>query len=172
MVPLKLDYQRNTRPFAAIGFALLAAGLLLLVYAVMHYRALAAESALWEVKAGVSQTAPAEVNARSATEISLEIGHANEVLHKLGLPWDQLFNAIESSSSKQIALLAMEPDAEKRVVKISGEAKDIGAVLDYIRRLSAQQVLRNVYLQSHQIQLQDPEKPVRFVLLASWVVRR
>jgi len=95
--------------------------------------------------------------------MALEIKHANEVLQQLTLPWGKLFQAMESSSGKQVALLAMEPDAEKQVVKISGEAKDIAAVLDYIRRLAAQQVFSSVYLQSHQIQQQDPEKPVRFV---------
>jgi hypothetical protein len=42
-------------------------------------------------------------------------------------------------------------------------------VLEYLRFLGAQPKLANVYLQSHQLQQQDPQHPVRFVLGAAWV---
>jgi Tfp pilus assembly protein PilN len=68
-----------------------------------------------------------------------------------------------------VALLSIESDTGKRQVKISGEAKDIESVLNYLRVLGAQPKLANVYLQSHQLQQQDPQHPVRFALGAAWV---
>ena len=171
MALLRLDYQRRMLPFPWAGMFLLLLSITALLIAGVYYRDLAGKAVLWEAKARPLQRMSGKSDGSVASvDIEPEIKHANEVLQRLTLPWGKLFDAIESSSDRQVALLGMEPDAEKRLVKISGEAKDIQAVLDYIRRLSAQQVFNSVYLQSHQIQQQDPEKPVRFVLLAAWMV--
>lgn len=175
MALLRLDYQRGMQPFPWAGTVLLMLALTVSTLAGVYYRELAKKALLWETKAGQgaareyvnSQTAGSKLKTADTVQ---EIKHANEVLQQLTLPWGKLFQAIESSSGKEVALLAMEPDADKHVVKIVGEAKDIPAVLDYIKRLAMQQEFSSVYLQSHQIQLQDPEKPVRFVLLATWRV--
>jgi hypothetical protein len=175
MMLLRLDYQCGMQPFPWVGAVLLASALTMLTLVGIHYRELAEKVIFWEAKAGQAGTSGQRmkgtaVSQRGTTDTALEIKHANEVLHQLTLPWGALFQAIESSSGKQVSLLAMEPDAEKHVVKISGEAKNIAAVLDYIKRLSEQEVFSNVYLQNHQIQHQDPERPVRFALLATWKV--
>ena len=60
----------------------------------------------------------------------------------------------------------MEPDLRKGTVTISGEAKDLAALLDYIKQLGTRDVFGSVLLQNHQIQQADPEKPMRFSLLA------
>jgi Tfp pilus assembly protein PilN len=106
-----------------------------------------------------------------AVALALEVKRANEVLRQLSIPWGGLFQTLESAGGKDVALLALEPDTEKRLVKISGEAKSIAAMLDYIKQLENRDVLGTVYLQSHHVQLQDPEKPVRFELLAIWRVK-
>jgi hypothetical protein len=89
------------------------------------------------------------------------------VVRQLTLPWEQLFEAVESAGSKHIALLALEPDTEKKLVKINGEARDLAVLLNYITRLEKQEVFGPVYLQSHQVQ-QGSETSVRFSLLAVW----
>lgn len=177
MALLRLDYQRGMQPFPWAGAVLLASTLIVLTLAGVYYQELSTKVVFWEAKAGHAITPSQQTigqlftgSQRGTTDTAPEIKHANEVLQQLSLPWGELFQAIESSSGKQVALLAMEPDAEKHVVKISGEAKNIAAVLDYIKMLAAQDVFSSVYLQSHQIQLQDPEKPVRFALLAAWKV--
>jgi Tfp pilus assembly protein PilN len=71
-----------------------------------------------------------------------------------------------------VALLQIESDVDKQHVKISAEARTLGAMLDYLRDLEGRSILSDVYLQSHQIQQQDPERPVRFVLTATWLARR
>lgn len=175
MTLLRLDYQRGMQPFPWAGVVLLALALAMLALAGVRYLELDKEAALWEAKARHAMArdrqvteARMAVSQRGTEETALEIKHANEVLQQLGLPWGKLFQAIESSSGKQAALLSMEPDAQKDVVKLTGEAKNLEDVLDYIRRLSAQEVFSSVYLQSHQVQQQDQEKPVRFALLATW----
>jgi hypothetical protein len=42
-------------------------------------------------------------------------------------------------------------------------------MLDYVKRLEEQPALDAVFLQSHNLQTSDPQKPVRFVITANWL---
>jgi hypothetical protein len=87
------------------------------------------------------------------------------------VPWSELFASAESAAMPDVALLSIESDTDKRRVKISGEAKHLEAVLEYLRFLAARPALADVYLQSHNVQKQDPQRPVRFTVNAQWRVR-
>ncbi len=168
---IDLDYRNPLRPFPWAGAVLLVLGVAALAAAAMHYREAMARADYWEAKAGQaarSTARPMPVSQRELADMALEIRHANEVLGQITLPWDSLFNAVEWSAGKDIALLTIEPDAEKHQVKIRGEAKTIDAMLGYVRHLSAQDAFSSVYLQSHQVQRRERENPVRFALVASW----
>jgi hypothetical protein len=65
-------------------------------------------------------------------------------------------------------LLSLEPDFDKKQVKISGEANNYETVMEYLTELGQRDVFETVYLQNHDIRQEDPDKPVRFTLLASW----
>ena len=171
MTQLYLDYQRSNRPFPWAGVVLLFLAMGVLALVDIYYQGLNEKIGYWESKSGQVLKAAKRQMTNSPREISdmaLEITHANDVLNQITLPWDKLFQAVEWSSGKDVALLTIEPDAEKHVVKISGEAKNIAAVLNYVRHLSEQEIFNSVYLQSHQVQEQNPEKPVRFALVAAW----
>jgi hypothetical protein len=173
MSALRLDYQQS-RPFPWGGAILLVLALGVLIMSGAWYRELESQAAGWEAKAtrleGPARRQAPDVrsNARAAENLALEVQHANEVLRQLSLPWEGLFQAVEMSGAKDVALLALEPDTANRSVKISGEAKNMAALLDYIKRLKQRDVFGTVYLQSHQVQQQEPDKPVRFALLAAW----
>ncbi len=106
--------------------------------------------------------------AADAQQAGVEIKAANEVIMQLTLPWNELFNALEETNTSDIALLGIEPDSRKRVVRLSGEAKNAAALLEYIRLLQANKAMSSVYLRQQQVQEQNPEKPIRFTLDASW----
>jgi len=177
MSKLRLDYQRSAKPFPWGGLPLLALALAILVVSGIQYHALSAEADLWESKTELIERAAQRQSPRNrsgehtAVNLALEVKRANEVLRQLSLPWYGLLQTIESTGGKGVALLSLEPDSEKKLVKISGEAKNIAAMLDYISQLENRGLFGTVYLQSHHIQQQDPEKPVRFVLLAIWRVK-
>lgn len=173
MDALWLDYQQN-QPLRWAGPALLALALAALVLTGAYYLELNQQVSVWE---GTQermerdqgwQPADGRYAGREAEELALEVKRANEVLRQLTLPWDDLFQAVESSSGKEIALLALEPDTEKQVVVIRGEARDFAGLLNYVTQLERREVFGPVYLQSHQVQQDDPDKPVRFSLLADW----
>lgn len=173
MAMLRLDYQQNL-PFPWAGPALLALTLMALILTAAYYVELSGKAVSWEdrleqIERRQGRASPAgRAGGSEVGDMALEVKHANEVLRQLTLPWDELFKAVETAAGKEVALLAMEPNAEKHVVKISGEARDLAALLKYITQLEEQEVFGQVYLQSHQVQQQDPDKPVRFSLLAVW----
>jgi hypothetical protein len=170
---LKLDFQRKSANMGG-GVVLLAIALLVGGILFSEYRDLADEIDEGEAKltrlerlTGHKVESPGKHDANPYGE---EIKRANEVIDQLALPWDQLFAAVEGAAGKDVALLAIQPDKRKREVTIGGEAKNVAAMLDYMRRLNESKPLRKVDLLSHQIQQQDPQKPVRFNLSAKWIV--
>lgn len=174
MSALWLDYRQD-KPLHWAGPVLLMLVLAALAATVVHYLALHDETVLWEDRlARAERDLGRERGIRAVHRPggrdgeSLEVKRANEVLRRLSLPWDSLFLTMESAAGEDVALLALEPDAEKQMVKVSGEARDFTAVLNYVTRLEAQEAFGQVYLQSHQVQLQDPQLPVRFALQAVW----
>jgi Tfp pilus assembly protein PilN len=104
-----------------------------------------------------------------AAQEEAEVAYANKVIERLALPWDRLFNAMEATVDEQVVLLGVEPDVDKRSITVTAEARNLVAMLAYARRLGANALFRDVHVQSHQLQVQDPQHPVRFVLGARWL---
>jgi len=176
MDALDLDFRRDHAKPGWIGALLLAAalgvGLMLWKdYQQVLGQTAAAESNLRAIGMATRKKAAPERPAADAQKTQLELKRANEVLARLKLPWNDLFVSVESAKLPDVALLAIESDTEKRRVKISAEAKDPLAMLEYLRFLQSQPALSEIYLQNHQYQQQDPQRPVRFTLSADWTVR-
>lgn len=173
MRALTLDFLRTPRRALWAGMLLLIAGALALGQAANQEQSLAGQIELADARLAVlakgSQAKPAQPADAEAQQ--QEIRRANEILQQLALPWSALFNVVETSNQKEIALLAIQPDAGKRVLRLTGEAKDFDALLAYIARLEQSPMLSQVYLSSHELRLQDAEKPVRFALVANWAVQ-
>ena len=105
-----------------------------------------------------------EASARAQTELKM----ARQVSDRLTVPWDNLFRELEASVGEQVTLLSIEPDREKRQLRITAEARNLPAMLDYARRLRELPSFRDAYVVSHQVRTADPQKPVRFVMSAQW----
>ncbi len=178
MRPLALDYrQGNVFKFVA-GLVLLGLALAATAHVGMAYWRL--EQQMGRVQSAVEKVArkmepgraAAPLTAAQKQQFEAEIKSANDVVQRLNLPWDKMLAALETSNSDDIALLGIAPDAKKRRLQVIGEAKSFAALFDYIRILQESESLAGVYLRHHQIQEQDPEKPVRFTLEASWTEKR
>ncbi len=113
----------------------------------------------------LSATRPKEV---LSEQTQRELTAARRTLEELSLPWETLFASIEGAIGSDTALLAIEPDAGKRVVRISGEARNYLALLGFIARLEQSQVLAGVHLSNHQIREEVAERPYQFTVSASW----
>jgi hypothetical protein len=163
---LELDFARRRPRWPA--WALLVVGIAVAGDALVGYHGLRDEAReLERQRSGARPAAPARREPLSEA-MQRELDGARQVLHELALPWETLFRSIESALDNDTALLAIEPDALKRVVRISGEARDYPAVLEFMRRLAGAQVLAGVHLLNHQVRDDVAEHPVQFTLAASW----
>lgn len=110
----------------------------------------------------VSGAAPAVTLAPAAASA------VNAAVLQLNLPWSDLAAALAESTPASIALLALEPDAKRRTVRISAEAKSSDEMLAYLARLQANGWFRSVVLVRHEVMEQDPNRPLRFQISAGW----
>ncbi|KAB8046963.1 hypothetical protein GCN74_28320, partial [Janthinobacterium sp. FT14W] len=93
----------------------------------------------------------------------------NTAILQLNLPWRDVQDALASATPPGIALLALEPDARKRVLKITAETTGSDAMVAYIAQLKQQELFgARVQLLRHEINALDPNKPLRFQLEAHW----
>lgn len=175
MRALTLDFRRRHHPHR-LGAAVLLLGLGAVAALGLHARQLAAQTAL--VEAGLRRVDPAlrrkvhtPVSGADVQRVALELRQARAVAQQLGMPWDELFRTVEAVDAPTVALLGIESTADRRRIQISAEAKDFDAMVRYIRALEARALFADVLLNSHQIQQQDPQRPVRFTLSATWLTR-
>ena len=93
----------------------------------------------------------------------------NAAILQLNLPWRAVHDAIAAATPPAIGMLALEPDARKRNLKITAEAKSSDAMIEYVELLKREELFAGVTLIRHEINEQDPNKPIRFQLEAEWV---
>ena len=91
-------------------------------------------------------------------------------VNEIFIPWNDLFNALEDSSVKNVVLLGLQPDSKKKQVVIAGEANNYHSVIAYIDRLSVQPAFTEVYLKKHTVKETDADKPVSFSIFARWSI--
>lgn len=92
----------------------------------------------------------------------------NSAIMQLNLPWRGLHDAVQAATPPTVALLSLDPDPKKRVLRITAEAKGSEDMIGYVERMKAQDWFANVTLTRHEIDDQDQNHPVRFQLDAQW----
>ena len=173
MRPVKIDFSGRSPKGRWIGWGVLLLAAVSASLLLQRYFDLQAEFENWNAtwhslqkKEGRREIK--QVDGVDQQVLQSELKIANKVLQHLTKPWDSLFQAIENSIGPDVVLLSLEPDMEKGEVRLGAEAKDIAAMLDYQRKLSEMNGLAEVHIVSHQVQMQDPQKPVRFQVNARW----
>jgi hypothetical protein len=92
-------------------------------------------------------------------------------LAELTMPWSRLLRELEVASAESkdsVAVLGVEPDRDKRQVRVLAEARTLPVALAYVERLQKSEALRYPMLETHEVQLRDPQRPVRFQIRAEW----
>lgn len=170
---LHLDFIRPRRASSAWGWlvlalgASLALGLALWDQQVLAHKIATAQQELTSVRSAIAANEPASLQLKGA-DLASEWQRASAVSRSLSAPWADLFAMLEAYTDQNVALLGMDPDLAKNDLVLAGEARDLAAVLDYVRYLKKQPMLSAVTLQSHHVSRQDRDKPVRFRIVANW----
>ncbi|MYM41685.1 hypothetical protein [Duganella qianjiadongensis] len=111
---------------------------------------------------------------REVTQVSIAPAQAqfvNGAIGQLNLPWRELQDAVAAATPRQIALLALEPEPRKQLLKLTAEARSADDMVTYVAQLKQQELFASVTLLLHEINEQDPNRPLRFQVEAIWLVR-
>lgn len=163
---LELDYLAPPRRARWPGLLLLALSLTLAGYLLERYRDARQERVLLEAESGLLSPERRPVRALPRERLEAEAKAAEAVVRQLSVPWAGLIGALEHAASRDVALLQLQPDADQRRLRLTAEARDRDAMFAYLRRLEAAPALAEVHLVSHQVQNEDPQRPIQFSLQA------
>lgn len=157
-----------------LGALALAASLVVCAGLGLHYQALtqeieAAEASIEQLLKSSSRLRQPRASSRQT--LINEVRQVNQAALQLTIPWDELFRELESATDRRVALLALQPNFQKREIRISGEADDFGALRRYLDRLERGEELEGVRLISHEIVARGTATSVRFEITAGWRVR-
>lgn len=130
----------------------------------------------WEVdllraqsQARTPAPAPAPVAVAARTRVpEAQAAAVNAAVLQLNLPWRALHDAVQAGTPANIALLALEPDAKKNTVRITAEARSSDDMIAYVEQLQKVDWFSTVILARHEVNEQDPNRPIRFQLDAQW----
>lgn len=182
MKPIRIDFaprsltralQRTSLRTWFIG----GAGLLLCISAVwvgldLNRQHRAQQTSLQQLQTALSERTT-RVTRLAATKkfaiLESQASAVNGAIAQLNLPWRDVFDAIESATPATVALLALEPDAKKHLLKGIAEAKHSDDMIAYVELLKRQAFFSNVALTKHEVNEQDPNRPLRFQFEANWI---
>jgi Tfp pilus assembly protein PilN len=168
---MHLDFVQPHARRTALGFVLLVVGaaavyLILTQYLAQQRETIELEGRIADAQRAVRREMP-RLRVAGGRVLAQEVRVANAVIEHINIPWDRLFRELEAATGADVALLAIQPDPGTGQIRISGEARKLDAVLEYIRRLEARDGLSNVLLLGHELK-DTPSRPVAFTLSAEW----
>ena len=164
---VELDYAAPPRRAPWAGLAVLAVSLAVAGMMLENTRGVRAELARLEAQSGLAGPERSKVRALSKERLEEEAKSAEAVVRQLTVPWASLLQAIEQAAMRDVAILQLQPDAETRSLKLIAEARQREAMFEYLRRLGAARGLSEVHIVSHQVQRDDPQRPIQFSVQAS-----
>ena len=165
--PLQLDFVAPRRQPRLAGMVVLAAAVVLAGHLVERYSAAQARLQQLEAAEGLLSTSrPAKTIPRERLEG--EMKSAQATVRQLALPWGELIDSLERAALKEVAVLHVQPDAQRRLVRVTAEADGERLMLEYLRRLGATGSFGEVHLVSHQVREDDPKRPIQFALQATF----
>ncbi|MFM9913798.1 MAG: hypothetical protein ACKVN9_09725 [Methylophilaceae bacterium] len=173
---IRLDYAQTQHTSPLWLWVVLALAVLSSGAALWQYSQLQAERAGLALRLQASNEQPVTAPPRNARpnkgvdKLKEQTKQANLVLQQLGLPWPTLLEHLETTASPKVALLSVRPDAAKRRLRVSGEARQLVDVLQYIDALAAGGLVSDVVLEQHDVVATDAQKPVHFSISAHWGV--
>ena len=174
MLRQRLDFARPQPAVSMsgrlLGLLVLAASLALAALLAARYQSLGREIESVETRMGQLSRAGngAQMRLASREAIVQEVRRVNQAAARLTIPWEDLFATIESATDKQVALLALQPNFQKRELKITGEAEDFDAIRRYMERLEEGETLAEARLLSHELVSRPNANLIRFELTATW----
>ncbi|VVE44400.1 hypothetical protein PCA20602_04337 [Pandoraea capi] len=168
-------WQRTLRQLSPRWCVVLALAIVIAtVAAVLGYRVYVRGQARQAAAQRVAQREAAHARANPpVAPIVVPVAQANAInaiARTLNLPWRELRDALDASAMANVALLSLAPDVNRHSVRITAETTSPDDMIIYLRVLREQPFFSDVQLTHHEINEQDINRPIRFVLEAVWTV--
>jgi Tfp pilus assembly protein PilN len=167
---LELDYVVAPRRPLWLGLLLLAIALAVAADLVKRFGAARDERSRIETTQGLLNTDRPAAKAVPIERLDEQVKSAETIVRQLTLPWATLIEVLEGANTKDVAVLQVQPEAQQRVLRITAEARHHKAMLQYLQKLAGNRALEEVHLLNHQVQTDDPQKPLQFSVQASFKV--
>ena len=164
---LQLDYVAPVRRRPWLGVMVLAASLGMAGELWLLHRDAQLELERLQVTGGLVSAERRPARAAPKERLEEEVRGAEAVVRQLTLPWASLIRTVERAATRDVAILQLQPDAESRLLRLTAEARNRDAMFEYVRRLGAAKDLADVHVVSHQVQRDEPQRPVQFSVQAS-----
>lgn len=167
-VRIELDFSRPRRRIPLLGMFVLLLGAGTVYLTLSDYKTMSVESELMAISLARYETNARAVNSAVISVNPVEVSAAT---NELTTPWSALLDDLEAAArdnGKDVALLEIAPDRSKQTVRISGEARTLTSVLDYLRRLQNAKSVAFPLLEGHEIRVSERDRPVHFVIVADW----
>ena len=164
---LRLDFVAPVHRAAAAAVALCAVGVATAAGVGLLFGGELAERNRLDAALG-ALTRPERAATPAAARAAAD---AAGIERELSIPWSELLAELEAAGHDTLAtvsVLRVEPDAAKRVVRITAEARSLSEALGYLERLQQSKLLRYPMLESHEYRKDDAQHPVRVKLAAEW----
>jgi len=169
LAPQRINFSRRADRAPSGRIATLVLGAAAMALVVTAFQDLQARKAQLYAELGHgARPAVVDPSAAGALRMGEPVKRANAVARELSRRWDRVFGAIEAVSDAEVALLAIEPDPQKGIFRITAESKNKNAMLRYLTRLQDRRPLQRVLLDQHEVRTEERERPVRFVVSGEW----
>jgi len=171
---LGLDFAAGRARPGRLGWLLLAAGVVAIGIVGLGWLDAADDAAAWTAKAGHWQAMAKRAGrgggtvAGDAATLGPQVAAAAKAVDRLGLPWNELYRSLEASVDDTVSLLAVLPNADKKEVRLAGEARDFAALRAYLQRLGDSGAFAEVRLLGQEVKQNDPQHPISFAIVATW----
>ena len=165
---LELDFIASPRRQRWLGIALLAVSLLVAADLITRFRDARIELDHIDATKGLLNVERQTVKPVPKERLDNQIRQAESVVRQLTLPWATLILTLEQAATADVAILQLQPEAQQRLLRVTAEARNQEAMFEYLRRLAEAQTLANVHLVNHQVQLDDPQRPIQFSVHATF----
>ena len=164
----QIDFDFHARPSrpGKLGISLALAGAAALAWAWTNLQAAhTTEAGLAAQIVALEQARP-----RPAAKPVSRAGDAAQttrarIAAQLAYSWQPAFDALAATRSGKIALVSLDAVQAKAQLKLVAEARQLADAIEFIEALQQQPGIRRAALIQHEVQADDPQKPVRFNIL-------
>ncbi len=168
----EIDFVARRRAPGWLGWLVLALGCLAAAGAVDHWQALEADvDARREDNRRAARAAEqARVLARREQDdaaLRARIDVARKLSRQMARDWQPLFADLEARGT-DVALLSVEPDAARGVLRVTGEARDLGALFAYAESFSDAKSVGAPRIEVFELKQRDGVEVVAFSLRLQW----